>query len=338
MTVDDVATADEIALLRQAVREVMNSLYSGWPDERWPQSWPANWETLARQGLWSTIEPPDGSLAMAAVVVEELGRALYPGPACEALAANYVLNRLGDVGEHQPVAGGHGPVVFVTGDVSSDARSAADQIIHPTVYFTPDTMLMIAIGQDELFLLPAAAAESYNAPSLDVSRRITQSRLGAQSASGLVLADADVARRGRAARDLLYCADTLGCVDHVIARTTDYARQRTTFGSPIGKYQAVAHRLVDHTVTATQMRLVLEGAIEAFDDRRTTLESHMATVETFFSGRGAEIVSDCIQLAGAIGFTWEFGHHFYLRRVVQNSSLGGGDARPHQRLAREAQW
>ena len=62
------------------------------------------------------------------------------------------------------------------------------------------------------------------------------------------------------ARSLLYATDTLGCLEHVLAKTVDYAKQRTTFGAPIGKYQAVAHRLVDHTVTTRQLRLLLAGA------------------------------------------------------------------------------
>jgi len=164
-------------------------------------------------------------------------------------------------------------------------------------------------------------------PSLDVTRRIVAPRLHTQPATVMTAADS--------ARRLLYCADTLGCVDHVVARTAEYAEQRTAFGSPIGKYQAVAHRLVDHAVTARQMRLLLNGAIAAFDEQAADLDLQVATAETFFWGRATDVVSDCIQLCGAIAFTWEFGHHFYLRRVVQNVAVGG---RPHQRLAQESVW
>jgi alkylation response protein AidB-like acyl-CoA dehydrogenase len=315
--------ADEAALLRQSAREALTALGTGPPDEHWPQSWTANWDSLAELGLWSTIQPPDGSLAAAAVVAEEVGRALYPGPACEVLAATYVLDRLGDA---SPLcrADGSPAAVFVTGD-------------DPFVQVPAETLLIIATEQDELLAGPAAEVESCVAQSLDVTRRIAQMRLQGQPVTVVSSPDADVAQYGRAARRLLYCADTLGCIEHVLARTTDYAKQRTTFGSPIGKYQAVAHRLVDHAITARHMRLVLHDAVAAFDDRTADLQRRVATAETYFWGRSTDMISDCIQLAGAIGFTWEFGHHFYLRRAVQNASLGAA-GRPHQRLAQESAW
>jgi alkylation response protein AidB-like acyl-CoA dehydrogenase len=318
-------TADEVGLLRQSARAALSSICYSSPDEKWPESWTANWEMLAEQGLWSTLQLPDGSLAAAAVVAEELGRALYPGPACEALAATYVLDRLGDARALRAVAAGRPSAVLAAGD----------DIL---VQVPPETLLIIATAQDELLAAPAAEVESWAVAALDVSRRIAQLRLRSQPLTVLSSPDRRLAEYGRAARRLLYCADTLGCVDHVVERTTDYAKKRTTFGSPIGQYQAVAHRLVDHAITARQMRLLLYAAVAAFDHRGADLQLEVATTETFFSGRGADIISDCIQLAGAIGFTWEFGHHFYLRRAVQNASLGGGIGRPHDRLAQESAW
>ena len=141
-----------------------------------------------------------------------------------------------------------------------------------------------------------------------------------------------------APKALLYCADTLGCVQHVVSKTTEYAKERTTFGAPIGKYQAVAHRLVDHTVATEQIRLLLARAASTFDSRGDDLRLHAAIAETYIWTHAMSIVSDCIQLCGGIGFTWEWGHHFYLRRVTQNMVLGSGYGRPHLRLAAEASW
>ncbi|WP_293330129.1 hypothetical protein, partial [Mycobacterium sp.] len=59
--------AEEIALLRQATRDLLGSLYPNLPDDGWARSWPASWKRLHEHGLWSTIEPPDGSLTMALV-------------------------------------------------------------------------------------------------------------------------------------------------------------------------------------------------------------------------------------------------------------------------------
>jgi alkylation response protein AidB-like acyl-CoA dehydrogenase len=318
-------TSEEIALLRASVRDSLNSLGAGSAGEQWPHAWAASWDTLTQQGLWSTIEPPEGSVAMAAVVVEELGRALYPGPACETLAATYVFSRLGD-----------SAVMAATGGASSAVAFASEE--SPMVQVAPDTRLIVATGRGDLAVVSAADTDSCAVASLDVTRRITELRLRDQPETAVSSPDMELAISGRTVTALLYCADTLGCVEQVLERTAEYASQRMTFGSPIGKYQAVAHRLVDHAVTAQQMRLLLDVATATFDREESDVLRHAATAETFFYRRSSAIISDCIQLAGAIGFTWEFGHHFYLRRAVQNMSLGGGHRRPQQRLAQVMQW
>lgn len=318
---------EEILLVRQATRDLLASLYPDLPGDDWAQSWPSGWKTLQDHGLWSTIEPPDGSLAMALVVAEELGRALYPGPAYEALAAALVVSRLNDN----------------TWDLDTDAApvaafvcSTADGCVDPVVEVPPETLLIVACG-DVISALPAEQAERAATPSTDLTRRLVSMRFTTTPppATG---APAGTASDGRAARSLLYCADTLGCVQHVLDKTTEYAKQRTTFGSPIGKYQAVAHRLVDHAVTTRQMRYLIGAAAQAFDSRAEDRHLQLAIAETFLWGRGMAIISDCIQLCGGIGFTWEWGHHFYQRRVIQNTTLGSGTGRPHARLASGAHW
>jgi alkylation response protein AidB-like acyl-CoA dehydrogenase len=324
-TLNHSPTADELALLRRSARDALALRYNGSPDGQWPQSWKDDWRSLDEQGLWSTIEPPDGSLTAASVVAEELGRALYPGPAYEAMAAVHVLTGLGD-SEALPVVVGVAPAA-----VFASANS-------PMVQVGRETMLIVATEQDDLFTTRAVEAECYDVPSLDVTRHIVQPRFPEQPETLVWPGVPEVVRSGRAAKALLYCADTLGCVEHVLERTAEYAMARRTFGSPIGKYQAVAHRMVDHAVTAQQMRLLLDGAVAAFDERAGDLAHRVATTETYFFGRSTNIISDCIQLAGAIGFTWEFGYHFFLRRALQNTSLGGETGRPQQRLAQEAPW
>ena len=134
------------------------------------------------------------------------------------------------------------------------------------------------------------------------------------------------------------CRRYLGCLEHVLAKTVDYAKQRTTFGAPIGKYQAVAHRLVDRTVTTRQLRLLLAGAVALRYPRRRTADAAGRRRDLPVEPKATEIVSDCIQLCGGIGFTWEWGHHLYLRRVAANGPLGSSHGRPARRLAQEAGW
>lgn len=281
---------EEMTLLRDAVRDALAARAS-----------------LDELGVWSTLVAPEGSLALASVVAEELGRGLYPGPAYETMVGELLADELGI----------DGPAAFITGGTAVEVPTPA--------------VLLIATGDT---LARATAAGPVEAPVLDVTRRIVTYTAHTED----LVAQPDTVVRARAARSLLYATDTLGCLEHVLAKTVDYAKQRTTFGAPIGKYQAVAHRLVDHTVTTRQLRLLLAGAVAAFDTRDDGLPMRLAVAETFLWNRATEIVSDCIQLCGGIGFTWEWGHHLYLRRVAANGPLGSGHGRPARRLAQEAGW
>jgi len=182
-------TADELALLRESVRAALRAFYNGSPDDSWPTSWARHWDSLAEQGLWATIEPPDGSLGTAAVVAEELGRALYPGPACEALAATYVTNRLVDSEALLTVADGTPAAAFVS---DSDLF----------VQVQPETLLIVATGSDDLVATTAAEVDVVAAPSLDVTRHVVRLHVEGRPVTALPSADSDLAGSGRPHRRL----------------------------------------------------------------------------------------------------------------------------------------
>jgi alkylation response protein AidB-like acyl-CoA dehydrogenase len=304
VTVVSEGRAAEIDLLRASVRDSLAVLFPGLPGDDWATSWTGSWVALSEQGLWSTITPPEGSLALAVVVAEELGRALYPGPGCDALAAAFV-------GQDATLVGADSVGVRV-----------------------PEASTVLIAGVSGVIRARAGDVATEPFDGLDVTRDLVRW----PAPRGDLVASADVAADARAVRSLLHCADTLGCVERVLAKTVDYAKQRTTFGAPIGKYQAVAHRLVDHEVTARQMRLILDDAVTAVDTGAVDRGERVLLAQTFFFGRGRAIISDCIQLCGGIGFTWEWGHHFFLRRVVANDAIACGPGHPRQRLAQEASW
>ena len=134
----------EKALLRDSVRD---ALAAG-----------ADWAQLDELGLWSTIEPPDGSLAMAMIVAEELGRARYAGPAYETMVAIYVRSGVDRPLDIDPGAAPAAVFVCGTGDLD------------PIVAVPPGTLLLVATG-DAIAAVRSADAEISEQPSLDVGRR-----------------------------------------------------------------------------------------------------------------------------------------------------------------------
>jgi alkylation response protein AidB-like acyl-CoA dehydrogenase len=64
----------------------------------------------------------------------------------------------------------------------------------------------------------------------------------------------------------------------------------------------------------------------------------VAVAEVSVSSGATHILHDLIQLTGAIGFTWEYGLHFYERRVHQDARLAANPRGALRSLAEFEGW
>jgi alkylation response protein AidB-like acyl-CoA dehydrogenase len=103
----------------------------------------------------------------------------------------------------------------------------------------------------------------------------------------------------------------------MLALTADYAGLRQQYGHPIGTFQAVKHRLADVLVALRAAEVVAD---ESWDSEPT----FMATAAKCLAGRGYHVAAEnCLQVMGAIGFTWEHDLHRFIRRgMVLDALLG----------------
>ncbi|MBL8776039.1 MAG: acyl-CoA/acyl-ACP dehydrogenase [Acidimicrobiales bacterium] len=153
--------------------------------------------------------------------------------------------------------------------------------------------------------------------SLDPSRSLA--RLHFDGAAAEVLgADGD----GRHLLDRLYdraavlfAFEQLGGAQRCLDLAVGYAKERYTFGRPIGSYQAVKHKLADVFVAVELARSNAyygawalstgsdELAIAACLARISATEAFQAAAE------------EGLHVHGGIGFTWEHDAHLFLRRA-----------------------
>lgn len=104
-------------------------------------------------------------------------------------------------------------------------------------------------------------------------------------------------------------AELVGIGRHVLAEAVRYAAERVQYGRPIGTFQALQHRLASAYSTVLGAGQVVAEA--AYDGSPWT-----ALVAKAIAGRAAEeACTQAQQVYGAIGFTWQHGHHRYLRRT-----------------------
>ncbi len=100
-------------------------------------------------------------------------------------------------------------------------------------------------------------------------------------------------------------AGQIGAMQRQLEDTVSYARERRQFGTPIGKFQAVSHRIADmkvrHEVSRT---LMYKAALLAERGERTTMAA--AITKLVASEAGVESGLDATRVFGARGYVSEF--------------------------------
>jgi alkylation response protein AidB-like acyl-CoA dehydrogenase len=123
------------------------------------------------------------------------------------------------------------------------------------------------------------------------------------------------------------CAEALGIIDALNAATLDYLKQRRQFGQPIGRFQALQHRMADMTVKATEARSMAIVAALAMRQADANERMRMVSAAKALVGQCARFVGQqAIQLHGAIGVTDELiVSHWFKRLAMINATFGDAD-------------
>ncbi|MFA7767309.1 acyl-CoA dehydrogenase family protein [Streptomyces sp. NPDC048723] len=265
------------------------------------------WSRLAGTGLFALavpepyegagLLPPELSLGFV-----ELGRAGVPGPVVESAAVSVLLAELADEAlakRFLPGLAQGGSSATLTLPGGSPYALDADAA---TYCFTvsPAGELRVAGGA-------GSAGESLR--STDPARRLSLPPTGAGellAAGPAVARAAEVA--GRWAR-LLTAAQCLGVGEALLARTVEYVKQRTQFGTPIGAFQAVKHRLADTLLDLEFARPLVWAAALSLDPGEVAAAKLAAGEASYRAAMTA------LQLHGAVGYTEELDLSLWLRKA-----------------------
>lgn len=122
------------------------------------------------------------------------------------------------------------------------------------------------------------------------------------------------------------CAEAVGAMDASCKLTLEYLNQRKQFGVPIGKFQALQHRMVDMSIELEQARSMAILAASRLDEERTLREQTLSAAKARIGQAGRFVAEQSIQLHGGIGMTWEYaGAHYAKRLVMIDHVLGDTD-------------
>jgi alkylation response protein AidB-like acyl-CoA dehydrogenase len=283
---------------------------------------PGFWPELAGLGLLGLHlrEEYGGSgftLSEVLVVVEQLGRAVAPGPIAATVITSAVIAEAApkDLRERLLPGLADGSLIGAAalgGDVSH-ADGTASGNAGVVISGALADVLLVPSGDDVLVIEKAHGGVAATVPAnLDPSRRAARVRLEAARATVLPGARTLLTDIARA----VFAAEAAGIAAEVTGQASDYAKTRVQFGRPIGTFQAVKHHCANMLVAAEL------ATAAAWDAGRAGVAggdqlSYTAAIAAALAIPAAVTNAQLnIQVHGGIGFTWEHDAHLYLRRAA----------------------
>jgi alkylation response protein AidB-like acyl-CoA dehydrogenase len=136
-------------------------------------------------------------------------------------------------------------------------------------------------------------------------------------------------------RATLACAtEALGAMEAVLQLTADYLKTRVQFGQPIGKLQALQHRMAEMFVEVQEVRSILYCGIAQLNAEVSVRGSVVSAAKLVTLKAGRIVGSQGVQLHGGIGMTEEYAMgHYFKKLVAFEKTYGDGDWHA-ERLAR----
>jgi hypothetical protein len=290
------------------------------------ESRPPFWDEVARLG-WLGLHLPEShggsgyGLPELVVVIEELGRAVAPGPFVPTVIASAVIARAGSGDQQARWLPGLADGSLTAGvGLRGNLRRGAGGSLAGTVAVRGGGLaglLVLAVGDDVVLVDPAAGGVTVTVPTnIDPSSRTARVTLdNVALGDGAVLAGAAPALVALART--IAAAEATGGARYCTESSTEYAKEREQFGRPIAMFQAVKHHCANMLVAAELATAATWDAARAAEgDDADQFELAAAVAATLAVPAFEHNAQLNIQVHGGIGFTWEHDAHLYLRRAT----------------------
>ncbi|MEX0408269.1 acyl-CoA dehydrogenase family protein [Aquibium sp. LZ166] len=276
-------------------------------------------KALAALGLFGEGEEgsPLGHTDAVAVAMEA-GRTIVAAPVVEALAVAVALSgSRPDIASR--LAAGEVPGVAVSGGIERIGGELSGEAIVPHGAAAGFLLLPVAgEGARDWILVEPGDVEAAPVETTDITSGAARLKI-----SGLPAPAAGNGADGmdRALR-LFALAEIVGAADACLERTVAYISERKQFGKPIGSNQAVKHMAADCAVSLEAMKAAVEYAgwalDEAQEDTAAAEEASLALLSaaSYVGEHGRRVAERCVQMHGGIAFTWDYGLHLPLRRIL----------------------
>jgi alkylation response protein AidB-like acyl-CoA dehydrogenase len=316
----------------------------GYPDELWKQ--------MSELGLLGLLIPEsygggEQSMLEAAIVYEELGRALAPTPHFVSSVVSATALQVGGSDTQKQewlpkIAGGEAiltPVWLEPGNgwgpkgVQLRAQQDGDAFVlngikRHVLFASSATRMLVLVrtgdGEQDVDILlvdPNASGVTLTQQkslASDTQYKVEFENVRVPASERLGAAGSGWQTWNAVMLDaiILLAAQAVGGADKALEITVQYAKDRKQFDKPLGAFQAISHYLAD-AVTAIEggRILVYEAAWARSEGKDVARLAPMAKLFTCQTWR--DMTAMCQQVWGGVGFTIEYDIQLYFRRAKQ---------------------
>jgi alkylation response protein AidB-like acyl-CoA dehydrogenase len=123
------------------------------------------------------------------------------------------------------------------------------------------------------------------------------------------------------------CAEAVGIMAALNEATLEYLKTRKQFGQPIGRFQALQHRMVDMVIATEQARSMATLAAVKADSPDAAERRRAVSAAKAYVGQQARFVGQqAVQLHGGMGVVDELNvSHYFKRLTMINATFGDAD-------------
>lgn len=283
----------------------------------------ALWQHLEGAGFADALVPEaqgGAGLSLAEIfpVLTVCGAYAVPVPLGETLLARAALAQAG-------VAVPAGSITLAQGRMGTDGRLVCDAVpggrVADWVVVSHASTFANTFANTHAYLLAVSAA------TRSVSSFVLDASLAWPAAVVAVAPRLDTVPDVRLLHACINAAQLSGALMTVFNRTLKYANERTQFGRPIGKFQAIQHQLSVISEHAFAARMAAQLGCSSDTTQPDRLRVAIAKART--SEAALEVAALSHSIHGAIGFTQEFDLQLFTRRLHHWRQAGGSESYWH---------
>ena len=130
----------------------------------------------------------------------------------------------------------------------------------------------------------------------------------------------------------------VGGMDRIVEMCAEYAKIRVQFGQPIGRFQAIKHRIADMKLDLETARSLSYYAVWAMDEKADDAAVAVNSARAFITEAYLRLVGYAIQIHGGIGVTEELDCHLYLKRAQYYQTYLGNTRLYREKAAMALNW